>query len=192
VPIIHSKGGNFKVVTEESNSVSSLSSDESVAPNRSDNSDKFSNLVNFLKNYDSMPDMESIVNQMDITMNEINTKVAKSLSNCSKTDKKIDNKNTIMAESLVKSLSNNKTDKTIEKNIKVVKIISTHKRTNKTIEKNTKVAQTLTKSPSIDNKTDSLNLMTNQSFNDFESLSKLQFQTQYLRVNLYKYFLFIY
>ncbi len=80
----------------------------------------------------------------------------------------------------------------MKKNTKAVKIISTHKRTNKTIEKNTKVAQTLTKSPSIDNKTDSLNLMTNQSFNDFESLSKLQFQTQYLRVNLYKYFLFIY
>jgi hypothetical protein len=65
-----------------------------------------------------MPDMESIVNQMDITMNETNAKVAKSLSNCSKTGKTIDNKNIIMAESLVKSLSNNKvnkTDKIIEK-----------------------------------------------------------------------------
>jgi hypothetical protein len=121
-----------------------------------------------------MPDMESIVNKIDITMSETNTKVDKSLSNCSKTDKTIDNKNTKMAESLAKTLSNNnKTDKTIDdKTTKTAKSISTHKRTNKTIDKNTKVSETLAKTSSIDNKTDSLNLFTNQSFNNVESIIK--------------------
>jgi len=54
----------------------------------------------------------------------------------------------------------------------VTKSISTYNRTNKTIEKNSKVAQTLAKSPSIDNKRDSLNLMTNQSFNNVKSIVK--------------------
>jgi hypothetical protein len=71
VPIIHSESANFKVFTEESDSLSSLSSHESVASNRSDNnSDKISNLVNFSENYVLMLDMESIVNKMGITMNE--------------------------------------------------------------------------------------------------------------------------
>jgi hypothetical protein len=156
VPIIRSESANFKVVTVESNSVSSLSSDKSVAPNRSDNnSDEFSNLVNFLENYDSMPDMESIVNQMDISMNETNTKVAKSLSNCSKTDKTIDDKNT----KATKSLSiHNKTEKAIDKNTKVAETLakspSIHNKTDKTIEKNAKIAESLTKSLSNNNRTD--------------------------------------
>ncbi len=71
------------------------------------------------------------------------------LPNCSKTDKTIDNKNT-----------------------KVTKSISTYNRTNKTIEKDTKAAQTLVKSPSIDNKRDLLNLITIQRFNNFEYIVK--------------------